>query len=148
VVRPDLFLALGVGEYEHRFFVEVDRGTEHLPALIKKCRLYESYYASGREQAAHGVSPRTCWVVPDEPRARRLRRAIDGERHLTGELFVVTTTDQALAMLAGGSSLPRLSYRATPSWSATPASYWRSCRTGRSTPSSPVRRTCSCGTTR
>jgi hypothetical protein len=104
VLRPDLFLALGIGEYEHRFFIEVDRGTEHLPALINKCRLYESYYASGREQADHGVSPRTCWFVPDEPRARRLRRAIEGDGHLTGELFVVTTADQALARLTGGSS--------------------------------------------
>jgi hypothetical protein len=104
VVRPDLFLALGVGEYEHRFFVEVDRGTEHLPALINKSRLYESYYASGREQADHGVSPRTCWVVPDEPRALRLRQAIDRDRHLTNQLFVVTINSRALAVLAGGGS--------------------------------------------
>jgi hypothetical protein len=104
VLRPDLFLALGVGEYEHRFFVEVDLGTEHLPALMSKCRLYESYYASGRERAAHGVSPRTCWVMPSSARAMRLRRAIDQDRHLTNDLFVVTTSDQALETLGGGSS--------------------------------------------
>jgi hypothetical protein len=104
VVRPDLFLALGVDEYEHRFFAEVDRGTEHLPTLIRKCHVYESYYRSGLEQAAHGVSPRTCWVVRDEPRALRLRQAIDRDRHLTNQLFVVTVSSRALAVLAGGGS--------------------------------------------
>jgi len=104
VLRPDLFLTLGVDEYEHRFFVEVDRGTEHLPALIRKCRLYESYYRSGLEQAAHGVSPRTCWVVPDEARALRLRQEIDRDRHLTNQLFVVTVNSTALAVLSGGGS--------------------------------------------
>ena len=104
VLRPDLFLSLGVGEYEHRFFVELDRGTEHLPALLRKCRLYEAYYTSGREQAAHGGSPRTCWIVGSDERALRLRKALDADRHLTDELFVVTTVEHALAALSGGTS--------------------------------------------
>ncbi len=97
-------MALGLGDLEYRYFVEVDRGTEHLPTLVRKCRVYESYYTSGRERAAHGVSPRTCWIVPSEARARRLRQAIDSSRHLTGKLFMVTTTDRALAALSGDGS--------------------------------------------
>lgn len=104
LLRPDLFLALGIGDYEHRFFIEIDLGTEHLPALVRKCSLYQSYYVSGREQAAHGVSPRTCWIVPDEARAERLRRAIHDNRKLSDQLFVVTTTERALAVLSGGAS--------------------------------------------
>jgi hypothetical protein len=104
VLRPDLLLALGVGEYEGRFFLEVDRGTEHFPTVIGKCRLYESYYHSGREQSAHGVSPRTCWIVPSETRARQLRGAIDRDRKLTSQLFMVTTSEKALATLRGASS--------------------------------------------
>ena len=57
VLRPDLFVSVGVGDFEHRWFCEIDRGTEHLPALIRKCRQYESYYATGTEQAAYGVFP-------------------------------------------------------------------------------------------
>jgi len=38
VLRPDLFVALGTKEYEFRWFIEVDRGTEHLPTLMAKCR--------------------------------------------------------------------------------------------------------------
>lgn len=104
VLRPDLYVAIGAGGYEHRFFVEVDRATEHLPALVRKCRLYEAYYQSGREQAAHGVAPRICWIVPDSRRAKSLRRTIGGDRRLTEALFVVTTTEHALAVLSGGPS--------------------------------------------
>ena len=103
VLRSDLYLSIGARGYEHRFFVEVDRATEHLPALLRKCRLYEAYYRSGREQAAHGLSPRTCWIVPSEKRATALRSAIERDRRLTDALFVVTTNERALAVLSGGS---------------------------------------------
>ena len=72
--------------------------------MIRKCHLYQSYYVSGREQAVHGVSPRTCWIVPNEARAERLRQAIARDRHLKDLLFVVTTTDRALAALSGAGS--------------------------------------------
>lgn len=99
VLRPDLFVSLGVGDFEHRWFVEVDRGTEHLPALIRKCRQYEAYYATGVEQAEHGVFPRACWIVPDARRADRLRTAIDDDRRLTDTLFHVTTTNAGVDAL-------------------------------------------------
>ncbi len=101
VLRPDLFVALGVGEFEHRWFVEVDRGTEHLPALVRKCRQYEAYYASGNEQARHGVFGRVCWLVPDQRRAERLRHAIHTDRRLTDGLFTVATTSRRLDVLRG-----------------------------------------------
>lgn len=101
-LRPDLFVSVGVGEFEHRWFCEADRGTEHLPALIRKCRHYEAYYATGTEQAIHGVFPRVCWLVPDARRAERFRKAIDADGRLTDALFVVATTDQALEVLKGG----------------------------------------------
>ncbi len=100
-LRPDLFVSLGSGDYELRWFCEVDRGSEHLPALIRKCRLYESYYASGVEQADHGVFPRVCWLVPDARRAERFRSAVANDARLTDALFVVATTDRALAVLGG-----------------------------------------------
>lgn len=101
VLRPDAFLALGVSEYELLWFVEVDRASESLPTVIGKCRLYAEYYQSGREQAAHdGVFPRVCWVVPDDVRAERLRQAIARDRQLPERLFVVTTSEQAVAVLS------------------------------------------------
>ncbi len=67
--------------------------------IVRKCRLYADYYQSGTEQAKHGVFPRVCWAVPDEPRAERLREAIARERRLPEGLFVVTTSEQAVTVL-------------------------------------------------
>ncbi len=100
VLRPDAFLSLGVGEYELRWFIEVDRASESLPVVIRKCRLYADYYQAGVEQArGGGVFPRVCWVVPDEARAERVGRAIVQDRQLPAGLFVVTTSERALAAL-------------------------------------------------
>jgi len=103
-LRPDLYVALGVDEFEHRWFCEVDNGTEHLPAIIKKCRQYEAYYQSGKEQAAHGVFPRVCWLVRDERRERTLRRAINADARLTPQLFVVAQRSAAIDMFRGAPS--------------------------------------------
>jgi hypothetical protein len=82
--------------------VEIDRGTEHFPALLRKCRTYEQYYASGREQAAHGTFGQVCWIVPTQARADRLRAAISSDRRLTDALFTVVTVDRAVGHLCGG----------------------------------------------
>jgi hypothetical protein len=102
LLRPDAFLALGSGEYELRWFIEVDRDTESLPVIVRKCRLYADYYQSGAEQVksgSGGVFPRVCWVVPDEVRAERLRAAIARDRHLPERMFMVTASEQARTTL-------------------------------------------------
>lgn len=103
-LKPDLFVSIGQGDLEHSWFVEIDRSTAHLPALRRKCRLYQRYYQSGREQAAHGVFPRVCWVVLDASRAEGVERMIKGERDLTTGLFRVVTSDAAVAILTGGAA--------------------------------------------
>lgn len=102
LLKPDLFVVLATGEYEYRWFVEVDLGTEHTPALLRKCQAYETYYQSGVEQAEHGVFPRVLWVTPDEERAEHIRRVIERDSHLTPALFVATSEKQAVYTLAGG----------------------------------------------
>jgi hypothetical protein len=100
LLRPDTFLVLGCGDYELRWFVEIDRASESLPTIARKCRLYADYYQSGVEQAKHGgVFPRVCWSVPDERRAERLRGIIDRERDLPTGLFVVTTAANSVNSL-------------------------------------------------
>ena len=74
VLRPDLFVSLGIGELEHRLFIEVDRGSEHLPTLVRKCQLYTAYYRTGLDRSAH---------------------LVDG-------LFRITTTERALSELSEG----------------------------------------------
>ena len=103
VVKPDLFLALGVGDMEHRWFIEVDQGSESLPVVIGKCRAYDAYYQSGREQESHGVFPRVCWVVPDESRVHQISSKIRQSQRLLDQMFEVATSTDALGSLAGGS---------------------------------------------
>jgi hypothetical protein len=101
VLRPDAFLSLGVGKYELRWFIEVDRSSESLPVVVRKCRLYVDYYQAGVEQArSGGVFPRVCWIVPDERRAEQLRRAIARDRNLPERLFVITTAAQSVMALS------------------------------------------------
>jgi Replication-relaxation len=101
LLRPDAFVALGSGGYELRWFIEVDRATESLPVVVRKCHLYADYYQSGKEQAKNGgVFPRVCWLVPDELRAERLRAAIAQDRTLPERLFVVTTSERAVMALS------------------------------------------------
>ena len=99
LLRPDAYVALGIGEYEHRYFVEMDMGTEHLPALLRKCHAYEAYYASGKEQAESEVFPKVCWLMPSAERAERLRAAIAHNGQLTSELFVIIEHDGFIPML-------------------------------------------------
>ncbi|HSH60017.1 MAG TPA: replication-relaxation family protein [Acidimicrobiales bacterium] len=102
LLKPDLAVHLAAGAYEYRWFVELDLGTEHRPALVRKCQAFERYYRSGLEQAAHGVFPRVLWIAPDEVRARRIQHVVDHTAQLTAGLFVVTTSDDAVTTLTGG----------------------------------------------
>jgi Replication-relaxation len=99
LLRPDLFLALGVEDYELLWFCEIDRGSESLPTVLAKCRLYAEYYQTGVEQTKHQVFPRVCWIAPDETRAERLASAI-AKGPFPDRLFVVTTSERAVAVLS------------------------------------------------
>lgn len=103
ILRPDLFVSVGIGDFEHRWFIEVDLGTEHLPTLIRKCHAYQTYFQSGSEQAEHGVFPRVLWTMHHPERAHRLAAAVAADHRLTTELFTVTTEPQLLTTLTGGS---------------------------------------------
>ncbi len=96
LLRPDLFVSLGIGELEHRWFVEVDLGTEHVPTLVRKCQLYVRYYQSGVEQGRHGVFPRVCWVLPGQRRVEQLGQSLRSVGRQIEGLFVLTTAERAI----------------------------------------------------
>lgn len=101
-LKPDLFVSVAAGDYDYRWFVEVDRGSEHRPAIVRKCQAYAAYYASGREQARHGVFPRVLWIAPHETRAGWLREVTSSTAKVEGRLFVTCTADDAVTVLSGG----------------------------------------------
>lgn len=103
-LKPDLFAATAAGDYEDRWFFEVDRATESLPTLLRKCAEYERYRRTGVEQRDHGVFPLVVWVLPDIARLDRLQAAIRQTRGLDVRLFRLTTLAYLPALTSGGPS--------------------------------------------
>jgi hypothetical protein len=101
LLRPDLAIVTASGEFEDHWFLEVDLGTEHPPAIVRKSHLYEAYRASGQEQQRLGIFPRVVWLVPNEPRAERLTAALTRARLDPAAYRVVLATD-LIAHLQGG----------------------------------------------
>jgi Replication-relaxation len=104
ILKPDLYAVTAVGEYEDHWFWEIDRATESLPTILRKCAQYERYRRSGKAQADGGVFPWVVWIVPDERRRQRLRDGIRHSRQLDNELFRVITADKLPGLVRGGSS--------------------------------------------
>lgn len=94
VLKPDLYAHLSTPDYDDNWYIEIDRGTEHLPVLLAKCWAYTAYRATGRAQAEHGVFPRVLWVLPTQRRVAALYTAIRGDPALDERLFVAITPDQ------------------------------------------------------
>jgi Replication-relaxation len=100
ILRPDLYLTLGIGELEHRWFIEIDRATEHLPAVLRKCAVYERYYRTNTEQDTHGVFPKVMWATTTDTRADQIARRLAAST-LTTALFGVDTINSAAQRLTG-----------------------------------------------
>jgi hypothetical protein len=100
-LKPDLAVVTADAESETHSFVEIDRDTEHLPAVLRKCRLYQHYWQSGTEQARQdGLFPLVVWAAPDDERADKIRRAITEDRALDARIFRAATAEQSLAVVA------------------------------------------------
>jgi hypothetical protein len=100
VLKPDLKVTIGSDEYADHWYLEIDRGTESLPVLVRKSRAYEEYRRTGRGQAEHGVFPRVLWVLPDSGRVERLRTAIDDDPDLPSKMFTCITGDELIRTLS------------------------------------------------
>lgn len=93
-LKPDLYAVTATSAYEDSWFIEIDRDTEHIPAILRKCRLYAAYAATGTEQHRRGVFPAVLWVVPGPERAKKIADAIRADAGLPDQLFQVITTGQ------------------------------------------------------
>ncbi|WP_176832285.1 replication-relaxation family protein [Geodermatophilus sp. DSM 45219] len=105
-LKPDLYAVTATTEYEDSWFIEVDRSTESLPTLLKKCAQYERYQRTGREQEQRGVFPAVLWVVPDDRRAGVLVAAIRRRYGTDQELFRVTTAASFVSVIVGAADPP------------------------------------------
>ena len=98
-LKPDSYARLGIGEYEHSYFIEVDRGTEGSRTLERQLQLYVAYYLRGAEQQGRGVFPRVLWLAPDERRVGVIVDCVAGLARADRELFSATRFDEALPFM-------------------------------------------------
>lgn len=103
-LRPDAFAAIGVGNRELRWFVEIDLGTEGSRTLERKLQNYVDYYRSGSEQQRHGVFPRVLLACRHPRRIELLDRLIGDRPEADQRLFVTSTLEAAPTVLAGGTA--------------------------------------------
>jgi hypothetical protein len=101
-LRPDLYAETVSSEFVDCWFIEADLGTEHLPVVVRKAKVYEAYRRSGREQAARGVFPLVLWVTPDTRRAEAILFAIRGDPGCDGRAHRAVSFDQLSDVLANG----------------------------------------------
>jgi hypothetical protein len=105
VLQPDLYVVSGDpidAAFVNCWFVEIDRGSEHLKRLLAKCARYEAYRQTGIEQAEHGSFPLVVWVMSTPDQADRLIGAIQRDHGLDDRLFRVITAEHLAQLIAGG----------------------------------------------
>ncbi|UGT62877.1 replication-relaxation family protein [Nocardia asteroides] len=111
-LKPDLYAETASppgSDYVDAAFMEIDRGTESIPTLLKKCREYESYRRQGVEQDRNdGAFPRVVWVMTAttaekaERRRTALQEAITKDRSLPDGLFVAIAPEQLVPLMQKG----------------------------------------------
>ena len=102
IVKPDLYVVTADATYEHCWFIEQDCATESLPAVLRKCRQYESYWRSGKEQQRTGTFPVVLWIVPTPTRQAAIAAALDRTRTMERGLFQVATPDTFIERVVAG----------------------------------------------
>lgn len=113
-LKPDLFVVTANSEFEDSWFIEVDRGTESIPTLIRKCAQYEAYRRTGSEQHSRGVFPLVVWQLHNQARVDKLTAAIRAARRLDGDLYRLTTPEGLLGVVSGGAAVTAVGQTGNP----------------------------------
>ena len=100
ILKPDLFVRVGVGALEDRWFIEIDLATEASGTLAAKARRYLAHFRSGAEQREFGTYPRVLWVVPDARRQTQLEAVLGGLPEGARRLFAVCLMAETIQRLA------------------------------------------------
>jgi hypothetical protein len=95
VIKPDAFLRFDRGDYEYRYFVEVDRASQSNSVIRRKGEAYVEYYLSGSEQARSGLFPLVLFVTTSDKRRSDLVEALASLDADYWRLFQVQTESEA-----------------------------------------------------
>jgi hypothetical protein len=102
-LKPDAYVVIETDDFEDRFFVEADRGTEFPIRIEAKVRAYISYYQSGREHRDDDIFPVVVFVVPTEERRSQIVETIARVPAEYWRLFTCVTAEHAATLLSDGS---------------------------------------------
>ena len=98
-LKPDLFAITGYDNYEDRWFIEMDLGSESTAQIIEKCNAYLAYYYTGVEQKETDMFPMVVWIVKDNARKEKLRSSIRSAFISQPKMFLVITPNELEKML-------------------------------------------------
>lgn len=101
-LKPDGFAVIETDDFEDRYFIEADCGTEAAVRIEAKARAYISYYQSGRE-ADDDIFPVVVFVAPTEQRRSQIIDAIGRVPAQHWQLFTCVVADLAATHLTDGS---------------------------------------------
>lgn len=99
ILKPDLFVRIGAGAFEDRWFVEVDLATEARGTLVAKAKRYVEHVRSGTEQQDHDIDPRVLWTVPNRRPAEQIQDALSSLPAAAQRLFVIWPYDEVIGRL-------------------------------------------------
>jgi hypothetical protein len=102
ILKPDAMAVLYLGDFEDRYFIEIDCGTEPGTRIAAKAKTYIHYLKSGREQARTDVFPYVLWVTPDDRRAEFLIETLTSLPAENWSPFIVTTATRAATLMTIG----------------------------------------------
>ncbi len=74
-LKPDAYVKLATPEFDDHWWVEIDKGTEHIPTIQRKFITYLDY-ANGSGLGPDDVLPRVLVTVPDAKRRDQIRGVI------------------------------------------------------------------------
>ena len=108
ILKPDLYAVTATGDFEDFWFIEVDRATESVPTLLRKCMQYEEYRRSGIEQRDRGLFPLVLWLLPDKRRQESFAAGLHKASSLDRSLFHLATFNNLISEVTGGADPPHL----------------------------------------
>lgn len=102
VLKPDAYVATATQDYLDSWFIELDRATEPMTAIVSKAKTYCRYWQSGREQMTEDVFPTVLFVVPDDNRRAQLLDALSRLPAEDRRLFQVATANTVVRSMVSG----------------------------------------------
>jgi hypothetical protein len=77
------------------YFLEIDRDTEELKRIMKKCDIYRDYFRNTpKDQLCCGKIPLVVWIVPAKRRADAMKAIWEEKFRDDAKLFAVITPDK------------------------------------------------------